>query len=149
MHSRAASRLLRLKSPQRSYLGGYNDNSSVCRAAAIAVFGMGISAASAVELRLSHQWSVGDVRHKVAEMIATDVAAAGVDLDIRIFPSESLLKAREQYNPLSRGQVDMIVYPLSYSGGQRGEYNLTLMPGMVKNHDHAARLNQSPFMAEI
>lgn len=63
-------------------------------AAAIAVFGMGISAASAVELRLSHQWSIGDVRHKVAEMIATDVAAAGVDLDIRIFPSESLLKAR-------------------------------------------------------
>jgi TRAP-type C4-dicarboxylate transport system substrate-binding protein len=110
---------------------------------------MGLSAANAAELRLSHQWSTGDVRHKVAEMIATDVAAAGVDLDIKIFPSESLLKAREQYNPLSRGQVDMIVYPLSYSGGQRGEYNLTLMPGLVKNHDHAARLNESPFMAEI
>jgi TRAP-type C4-dicarboxylate transport system substrate-binding protein len=118
-------------------------------AAALAVFGMGLSAANATELRLSHQWSTGDVRHKVAEMIATDVAAAGVDLDIKIFPSESLLKAREQYNPLSRGQVDMIVYPLSYSGGQRGEYNLTLMPGLVKNHDHAARLNESPFMAEI
>jgi TRAP-type transport system periplasmic protein len=118
-------------------------------AAALAVFGMGLSAANATELRLSHQWSTGDVRHKVAEMIATDVAAAGVDLDIRIFPSESLLKAREQYNPLSRGQVDMIVYPLSYSGGQRGEYNLTLMPGLVKNHDHAARLNESPFMEEI
>lgn len=118
-------------------------------AAALSVFGMGLSAANATELRLSHQWSTGDVRHKVAEMIATDVAAAGVDLEIKIFPSESLLKAREQYNPLSRGQVDMIVYPLSYSGGQRGEYNLTLMPGLVKNHDHAARLNDSPFMAEI
>lgn len=118
-------------------------------AAALAVFGMGLSAANATELRLSHQWSTGDVRHKVAEMIANDVAAADVDLDIRIFPSESLLKAREQYNPLSRGQIDMIVYPLSYSGGQRGEYNLTLMPGLVKNHDHAARLNESPFMEEI
>lgn len=118
-------------------------------AAALAVFGMGLSAANATELRLSHQWSTGDVRHKVADMIAQDVAAADVDLNIRIFPSESLLKAREQYNPLSRGQVDMIVYPLSYSGGQRGEYNLTLMPGLVKNHDHAARLNESPFMAEI
>jgi len=118
-------------------------------AAALSVFGMGLTAANATELRLSHQWSTGDVRHKVAEMIATDVAAANVDLEIKIFPSESLLKAREQYNPLSRGQVDMIVYPLSYSGGQRGEYNLTLMPGLVKNHDHAARLNESPFMAEI
>ena len=116
-------------------------------ATALAVFGFG--AAEAKELRLSHQWSTGDVRHKVAEMIANDVAAANVDLEIKIFPSQSLFKAREQYNPLSRGQVDMIVYPLSYSGGQRPEYNLTLMPGLVKNHDHAARLNESPFMAEI
>jgi len=81
-------------------------------AAALAVFGMGLSAANATELRLSHQWSTGDVRHKVAEMIANDVAAADVDLDIRIFPSESLLKAREQYNPLSRGQIDMICLTL-------------------------------------
>jgi TRAP-type C4-dicarboxylate transport system substrate-binding protein len=117
--------------------------------AALGIYAMGAFGADATELRLSHQWSTGDVRHKVAEMIANDVAAANVDLEIKIFPSESLLKAREQYNPLSRGQVDMIVYPLSYSGGQRAEYNLTLMPGLVKNHDHAARLNESPFMGEI
>jgi TRAP-type transport system periplasmic protein len=101
------------------------------------------------ELRLSHQWSTGDVRHQVAQMIADEVAAADVGLEITIYPSESLFRAREQYNPLSRGQVDMIVYPLSYSGGQRPEYNLTLMPGLVRNHDHAARLNESPFMERI
>ena len=116
-------------------------------AAALAVFGFG--AAEAKELRLSHQWSTGDVRHKVAEMIANDVAAANVDLEIKIFPSQSLFKAREQYKPLSRGQLDMTVYPLSYAGGQRPEFNLTLMPGLVKNHDHAARLNRSAFMKEI
>jgi len=43
----------------------------------------------------------------------------------------------------------MVVLPLSYAGGQQPAYNLTLMPGLVKNHDHAARLNQSPFMGEI
>jgi TRAP-type C4-dicarboxylate transport system substrate-binding protein len=43
----------------------------------------------------------------------------------------------------------MIVFPLSYAGGLRNAYNLTLMPGLVKNHDHAARLNESPFMEEI
>jgi hypothetical protein len=42
----------------------------------------------------------------------------------------------------------MTVLPLSYAGGQRPAYNLTLMPGLVKNHDHAARLNESPFMEE-
>jgi TRAP-type C4-dicarboxylate transport system substrate-binding protein len=104
---------------------------------------------SAETLRLSHQWSTQDVRHKVAQIIADEVAAANVDLEIRIFPSESLFKAREQYTPLSRGQLDMTVLPLSYAGGQRPTYNLTLMPGLVKNHDHAARLNDSPFMDEI
>ena len=117
-------------------------------AAALACFTLG-TAASAETLRLSHQWSTGDVRHKVAQMVADDVAAAGVDLEIQIFPSESLFKAREQYTPLSRGQLDMTVLPLSYAAGQQPSYNLTLMPGLVKNHDHAARLNESPFMAAI
>lgn len=107
------------------------------------------SAASAIELKLSHQWSESDVRHKVAQMVADDVAAADVDLSIRIFPSQSLFKAREQYTPLSRGRLDMIVLPLSYAGGQQPAYNLTLMPGLVKNHDHGARLSNSPFMDAI
>jgi TRAP-type C4-dicarboxylate transport system substrate-binding protein len=102
---------------------------------------------SAQELRLSHQWSTSDVRHQVAQMIADEVADDGID--IRIFPSESLFKAREQYQPLSRGQLDMTVLPLSYASGRQPAYNLTLMPGLVKNHDHAARLNESAFMEAI
>ncbi len=105
--------------------------------------------ASAAELRLSHQWSTADVRHQVAQIVADEVAAAGVDLEIKIFPSKSLFKPREQYKPLSRGQLDMTVFPLSYAGGQQPAYNLTLMPGLVKNHDHAARLNESDFMGKI
>lgn len=104
---------------------------------------------SAETLRLSHQWSNKDVRHQVAQMVADGVAAAGVDLEIQIFGSKSLFKPREQYRPLSRGQLDMTVLPLSYAGGQQPAYNLTLMPGMVKNHDHAARLSASPFMAAL
>jgi len=107
------------------------------------------SVASATELRLSHQWSTKDVRHKVAEIVANHVKDANVDLEIKIFPSQSLFKAKEQYKPLSRGQLDMTVLPLSYAGGQQPSYNLTLMPGLVKNHDHAARLNYSPFMDAI
>lgn len=109
----------------------------------------GALTANAEELRLSHQWSTKDVRHQVAQMVADEVAAAGVDLEIKIFPSKSLFKPREQYKPLSRGQLDMTVLPLSYAGGQQPAYNLTLMPGLVKNHDHAARLSQSEFMGKI
>ena len=107
------------------------------------------SMASATELRLSHQWSNNDIRHKVAQMVADEVAAADVDLNIKIFGSKSLFKPREQYKPLSRGQLDMTVLPLSYAGGQQPAYNLTLMPGLVKNHDHAARLSASPFMEAL
>ena len=107
------------------------------------------TAASAETLRLSHQWSNKDVRHQVAQMVADGVAAADIDLEIQIFGSKSLFKPREQYRPLSRGQLDMTVLPLSYAGGQQPAFNLTLMPGMVKNHDHAARLSASPFMAAL
>ncbi|TCP44334.1 TRAP transporter substrate-binding protein DctP [Rhodovulum marinum] len=116
--------------------------------ASLALFAGTLSAA-ATELRLSHQWSDKDVRHQVAKIVADEVAAAGVDLEIKIFPTQSLFKAREQYTPLSRGQLDMTVLPLSYAGGQQPAYNLTLMPGLVKNHDHAARMNDSPFMEAI
>ncbi|MEM7045494.1 MAG: TRAP transporter substrate-binding protein DctP [Pseudomonadota bacterium] len=105
--------------------------------------------AGATELKLSHQWSTSDVRHQVAEIVANEVAAADVDLSIQIYPSKSLFKPREQYNPLSRGRLDMTVLPLSYAGGQRPAYNLTLMPGLVKNHDHGARLTASPFMEKL
>ncbi|GFE63413.1 TRAP transporter substrate-binding protein DctP [Litoreibacter roseus] len=117
-----------------------------------AVAALGVCAAttsSATELRLSHQWSNQDIRHQVAQMVADEVAAADVDLDIKIFGSKSLFKPREQYKPLSRGQLDMTVLPLSYAGGQQPAFNLTLMPGLVKNHDHAARLSDSPFMEAL
>ena len=117
-------------------------------AAALALAAVGVTA-NATELRLSHQWSNKDIRHQVAQIVADEVAAADVDLDIKIFGSKSLFKPREQYKPLSRGQLDMTVLPLSYAGGQQPAYNLTLMPGLVKNHDHAARLNESEFMGEI
>lgn len=117
--------------------------------AAAAALALMATSAVAAELRLSHQWAEGDVRHQVAQMVADEVAAAGVDLNIQIFPNQTLFKAREQYTPLSRGQLDMTVLPLSYAGGQQPAYNLTLMPGLVKNHDHGDRLSHSPFMAEI
>lgn len=115
----------------------------------VAGFALCANTVIAEELKLSHQWSTGDIRHKVSQIVADEVAAANVDLTIKIFPSKSLFKPREQYNPLSRGRLDMTLFPLSYAGGQQAAYNLTLMPGLVKNHDHGTRLSKSPFMMKI
>ena len=79
-------------------------------------------------------------------MVADEVAAADVDLDHRpSSPPARCSRRASSTRPLSRGALlDMTVLPLSYAGGERPAYNLTLMPGLVKNHDHAARLNESP-----
>ena len=115
--------------------------------------GMALSIGSAqagdTVLKVSHQWSTSDVRHKVAQMVADEVAAADVGLELKIYPSKSLFKPKEQYRPLTRGRLDMTVVPLAYAAGQQPAYNLTLMPGLVKNHDHAARLVKSPYMNEL
>lgn len=107
------------------------------------------SPAMAERLRVSHQWSTNDVRHKIVEIVAEEVKNANVDLELQIFPSASLFKPNDQWTPLSRGQLDMAVLPLAYAAGRHPEFNLTLMPALVKNHAHADRLNKSEFMGEI
>jgi TRAP-type C4-dicarboxylate transport system substrate-binding protein len=66
-----------------------------------------------------------------------------------VYPGKSLYKPKEQWGPLTKGKLDMTAFPLAYAGGKHPEFNLTLMPGLVKNHDHALRLNKSDFMKRI
>ncbi|HXV61786.1 MAG TPA: TRAP transporter substrate-binding protein DctP [Vicinamibacteria bacterium] len=100
-------------------------------------------------LRASHQWPDGDVRGEMLEIIRTELESAGVDLKIRIYPGQSLFEATEQWPAMTRGRLDISVFPLAYAAGRHPEFNLTLMPGLVKSHAHAQRVNDSPFMDEI
>ncbi|WGF87221.1 TRAP transporter substrate-binding protein DctP [Marinivivus vitaminiproducens] len=107
--------------------------------------------ASAVTLRASHQWpgGQGDVRDEMVQMMARQVEEAGVDLTIRIYPGASLFKPVQQWDALVRGQLDISAFPLDYASGSHPQFSATLMPGLVKNHDHARRLNDSAFMEDI
>jgi TRAP-type C4-dicarboxylate transport system substrate-binding protein len=101
-------------------------------------------------LKASHQFpGKGDSRNEMLEILSSEVAKAKVGVKIRIFPSASLYKSSEQYKPLTEGQLDITLVPLDYASGFKPEYGATLMPGLVKNHSHAARMNVSPFMKEI
>lgn len=102
-----------------------------------------------VTLKASHQWNTKDVRHQMVQIIADEVAAADVGLAVQIYPSKQLYKPREQWTPLTRGQLAITAFPLAYAAGKHPEFDATLMPGLVKNHDHAAKLNDSDFMNEI
>ena len=102
-------------------------------------------------LRASHQWpgGTGDLRDEMVEIIASEFNAANLGLTIRVYPGASLFKAEEQWRAMVTGALDISAFPLSYAGGRHAEFNLTLMPGLIKNHEHARRFNQSPAMNKI
>src|SRR3546814_19418968 len=85
----------------------------------------------------------------MVQIIAREVEAAKVGLKIQVFPSSSLYKATEQWGAITRGQLDMSAFPLDYASGRVPQFSATLMPGLVRNYDHAQRLNQSDFMKYI
>ncbi|MBF0334326.1 MAG: TRAP transporter substrate-binding protein DctP [Alphaproteobacteria bacterium] len=106
---------------------------------------------AAETLKASHQFpgGKGDVRDEMVQLIAREVAAANVGLDIRVYPGASLFKPKDQWNAMVKGQLDITSFPLDYANGQHPQFSSTLMPGLVKSHEHAKRLNNSPFMKDI
>ncbi len=111
----------------------------------------GAAIADTVALKASHQWpgGRGDVRDEMVQIIAREAAAANVGLEITVYPAASLFKPREQWGAMTKGQLDISAFPLDYASGRHPQFSATLMPGLVKNHEHARRLNSSPFMADI
>ena len=109
------------------------------------------AALAQTQLKASHQWpsGKGDVRDEMVQIIAREVAAAGVDLEVRIYPAASLFKPTQQWDAMVDGQLDISAFPLDYASGKHPQFSATLMPGLVKNHDHAKRLNDSAFMDDI
>jgi TRAP-type C4-dicarboxylate transport system substrate-binding protein len=112
----------------------------------------GGSAASAqVTLKASHQFpgGKGDPRDEMVQIIAREAKAANVGLEIQVYPGASLFKPNDQWNAIVNGRLDLTSFPLDYASGKIGAFSATLMPGLVRNHERAARLNGSDFMKEI
>lgn len=109
------------------------------------------AAEAQVTLRASHQFpgGKGDPRDEMVQIIAREAKAANVGLDIQVYPGASLFKPNDQWNAMVNGQLDISSFPLDYASGKVRAFSATLMPGLVRNHDRAQRLNDSPFMKEI
>ncbi len=117
----------------------------------IAAAPLSAAVAQTITLKASHQFpgGKGDVRDEMVQMIAREVAAANVGLEIKVYPGSSLVKAQEQWKAMQTGQIDMASFPLDYASGSHPQFGATLMPGLVKNHAHARRINDSTFMKDI
>jgi TRAP-type transport system periplasmic protein len=127
------------------------------RFAMAAVAGIAALAASTgafaedITLKASHQFpgGKGDARDEMVQIIAKEVEKAGVGLAIQVYPGSSLFKPKEQWGAMTKGQLDISAFPLDYASGRVPQFSATLMPGLVRNHERALRLNSSPFMADI
>src|SRR6185503_9441532 len=107
--------------------------------------------AQSITLRASHQFpgGRGDVRDEMVQIIARDAKAANAGLEVQVYPGSSLFKPNDQWNALVNGQLDISSFPLDYASGKVRAFGATLMPGLVRNHTRAARLDDSQFMKEI
>jgi TRAP-type transport system periplasmic protein len=117
--------------------------------AAAALFA--VAAQAQTVLKASHQFpgGKGDPRDEMVQIIAKEVKAANVGLEVQVYPGASLFKPNDQWNAIVGGQLDITSFPLDYASGKVPAFSATLMPGLVRSHDRAARINASPFMKEI
>ena len=118
--------------------------------AAIATVFSGVAGAQVV-LKASHQFpgGRGDARDEMIQIIARDVNAANVGLEVQVYPGATLFKPNDQWTAMVDGRLDISSFPLDYASGKVPAFGATLMPGLVRNHDRAMRLNRSPFMQAI
>ncbi len=109
------------------------------------------AAGAQVVLKASHQFpgGRGDARDEMIQIIARDVKAANVGLGIEVHPGATLFKPNDQWAAMVDGRLDISSFPLDYASGKVPVFGATLMPGLVRNHDRALRLNKSPFMQAI
>lgn len=116
-----------------------------------AVLALSGAADAQTVLKASHQFpgGKGDARDEMVQIIAREAKSANVGLDVQVYPGASLFKPNDQWNAMVNGQLDMSSFPLDYASGKIGAFSATLMPGLVRNHERATRLNNSPFMTEI
>ena len=120
--------------------------------AALTAAAVGSSALAAdLTLRASHQFpgGKGDVRDDMVQMIAKDVAAANVGLNIQVYPGASLFKPNDQWNAMISGQLDITLFPLDYASGKVPVFSATLMPGLIRSQERAKRINDSQFMKDM
>ena len=124
---------------------------STLLATAAAAMLISASAQAQMTMKASHQFpgGKGDVRDDMVQMIAKDVAAANIGLNIQVYPGASLFKPNDQWNAMVNGQLDITLFPLDYASGKVPAFSATLMPGLIRSQERAKRVNNSQFMKDM
>src|SRR3546814_6143699 len=110
-----------------------------------ALFGAPAVSAEPVLLKISHQFPANtDFRDQVARKFAAEVEKrTNGAIKFQIYPGSSLFKAKQQFDAMANGSLDMSVYPLAYSGGKLPAVNITLMPALMKSYKQAYKIGRA------
>ncbi len=92
------------------------------------------SRAGSMLIKVSHQFSVGDVRDQMARTFGNMVTKkTNGQIRFRYYPSSSLFKPKEQWDALKSGALGMAVEPLDYASGKVPQLGITLMPATISS----------------
>jgi TRAP-type C4-dicarboxylate transport system substrate-binding protein len=107
--------------------------------------------AAAQELKISHQFKANvDGRDRATRVFVDEVRKKDPSIKFRIYPAQSLgIKPIAQLDALQNGTLELAVFPLSYAVGKAQEFSIAIMPGTIKNLDHAMRLKGTPFHEKL
>ncbi|MCF8078711.1 MAG: TRAP transporter substrate-binding protein DctP [Desulfobacterales bacterium] len=87
-----------------------------------------------VTLKVSHQFAKGDVRDEMTRIFGDKVTEmTNGEVKFRYYPASALFKAKEQWDAMRMGSLDMSLFPLDYAGGKVPQFSVTLMPCTVQN----------------
>lgn len=107
-------------------------------------------ASSPTVLKLAHQWPApqngkGDDRSLMAVKFARQVEElSNGALKVQVYPGNSLIPPRQQWNALRSGALDMAVIVPSYFSGQVSEFSGLNMMGLVNSNAAAYQLMEGP-----
>ena len=112
---------------------------------------LSIGAASAQEVKISHQWKANaDGRDLATRVFVKEVNAKDPNIKFRIYPAQSLgIKPVAQLDALQNGTLEMAVFPMSYAVGKAQEFSIIIMPGTVPTLDFAMKLRGTPFQKKL
>lgn len=107
-------------------------------------------AAEPLILKVSHQFSTEDVRDKMARVFGEKVTEkTNGEIKFRYYPAQSLFKAKDQWDALRNGALDMALFPLDYASGKVPQLSITLMPCSVTNITQGMTWRNKPIGKKI
>ena len=66
-----------------------------------------------------------------------------------VFPANTLVKPEQQLAALQEGAMDLCLFPLNNGFDRLPELNVTLLPGVIRSYEQAARWKTAPIGAEV